>query len=140
MKCPIYNSALKAGSNEIDLFVFLKKTEYFQVWFLYKSDLCISTSERNWLFATNSDVQYLWNPMFDISNLYFWSNKSHSLKFQRFTTLESKDIGIRKSEFVAKTQFLLWSLLQLNTFQTRNVRQNLPHYQSDKLVNWYCCK
>ena len=36
----------------------------------------------------------------------FWSNKSHSLKFQRFTTLESKDIGIRKSEFVAKSQFL----------------------------------
>ena len=36
----------------------------------------------------------------------FWSNKSHSLKFQRFMTLESKDIGIRKSEFVAKSQFL----------------------------------
>ena len=36
----------------------------------------------------------------------FWSNKSHSFKFQRFTTLESKDIGIRKSEFVAKSQFL----------------------------------
>ena len=36
----------------------------------------------------------------------FWSNKSHSFKFQRFTTLESKNIGIRKSEFVAKSQFL----------------------------------
>ena len=35
-----------------------------------------------------------------------WSNKSHSLKCQRFTTLESKDIWIRKSEFVAKTHFL----------------------------------
>ena len=35
-----------------------------------------------------------------------WSNKSRSLKCQRFTTLESKDTGIRKSEFVAKTQFL----------------------------------
>ena len=29
-----------------------------------------------------------------------------SLKYQRFTTLGSKDRGIRKSEFVAKTQFL----------------------------------
>ena len=29
-----------------------------------------------------------------------------SLKYQRFTTLGSKDIEIRKSEFVAKTQFL----------------------------------
>ena len=38
----------------------------------------------------------------------FWSNKSHSLKFLWFTTLESKDIGFRKSEFVAKTQFLSW--------------------------------
>ena len=31
---------------------------------------------------------------------------SKSLKYQRFTTLGSKDIGIRKSEFVAKSQFL----------------------------------
>ena len=29
-----------------------------------------------------------------------------SLKYQRFTTLGSKDIGIINSEFVAKTQFL----------------------------------
>ena len=30
-----------------------------------------------------------------------------SLKYQRFTTLDSKDIGIINSEFAAKTQFLL---------------------------------
>ena len=29
-----------------------------------------------------------------------------SLKYQRITTLDLKDIGIRKSEFVAKSQFL----------------------------------
>ena len=29
-----------------------------------------------------------------------------SLKYQRFTTFGSKDIGIIKSEFVEKTQFL----------------------------------
>ena len=29
-----------------------------------------------------------------------------SLKYQRFTTLGLKDIGIIKSEFVAKTQFV----------------------------------
>ena len=29
------------------------------------------------------------------------------MKYQRFTKLGSKDIGIRKSEFVSKTQFLL---------------------------------
>ena len=34
------------------------------------------------------------------------SNRIHSLKYQRATTLESKDIGFRKAEFEAKTQFL----------------------------------
>ena len=34
------------------------------------------------------------------------SNRSHSLKCQMSTTLDSKDKGIRKSEFVTKTQFL----------------------------------
>ena len=37
----------------------------------------------------------------------FVRSKNISLKYQRFTTLGSKDIGIRKSEFVTKTQFLL---------------------------------
>ena len=35
-----------------------------------------------------------------------WSNRIHSLKYLRSTTWESKDIGFRKAEFVAKTQFL----------------------------------
>ena len=36
-----------------------------------------------------------------------WSNRTHSLKYEKSTTLKSKDIGIRKSSFVAKTQFLI---------------------------------
>ena len=36
-----------------------------------------------------------------------WSNRIHSLKYLWSTTLESKDIGFRKADFVAKTQFLL---------------------------------
>ena len=35
-----------------------------------------------------------------------WTDRSHSLQCQRSTILGSKDIGIRKSKFVAKTQFL----------------------------------
>ena len=31
---------------------------------------------------------------------------NQNLKYQRFTPLGCKDIGIRKSEFVTKTQFL----------------------------------
>ena len=33
-----------------------------------------------------------------------------SLKYQRFATLVSKDIGILNPEFMAKTQFLLRSM------------------------------
>ena len=33
-------------------------------------------------------------------------NRIHSLKYLKSTTLESKDIGFRKAEFVTKTQFL----------------------------------
>ena len=39
--------------------------------------------------------------------------KTISLKYQRFTTLVSKEIGIRKSEFVAKSQFLCIFLYNL---------------------------
>ena len=33
-----------------------------------------------------------------------------SLKYQSFTTLGCKDVGVRKFEFVAKTQFLRYLL------------------------------
>jgi len=36
------------------------------------------------------------------------TNTIHSLKCLRSTTLGSKEIGIKKSEFVAKTQFIWW--------------------------------
>ena len=44
---------------------------------------------------------------FDISNLdYLIYQLIHGLKYRRSTALGCKDIGIRKFEFVAKTQFL----------------------------------
>ena len=39
-----------------------------------------------------------------------WCNRIHSLKFLRSTTLGCRDIGIRKSEFVSKTQFICFEL------------------------------
>ena len=36
----------------------------------------------------------------------FWSNRIHCLKYLRVTTLGCKDIGIRKSELVAKTRLI----------------------------------
>ena len=35
-----------------------------------------------------------------------WSNRIHTLKYLRYATFDSKDIVIKKLEFVAKTQFL----------------------------------
>ena len=37
--------------------------------------------------------------------IIIWSKRIHSLKYQRSSTLNYKEIGIRKLEFVAKTQF-----------------------------------
>ena len=50
-----------------------------------------------------------------------------SLKYQRFTTLGSEDIGIRKSEFVAKTQFLLneKTRISLSYLQRQRFKGNL---------------
>ena len=58
---------------------------------------CKINGNRNWVFATN--------PNFLIP-IIITSNIIHSLKYLRSTTLGCKYIGIRKSEFVAKTQFL----------------------------------
>ncbi len=44
---------------------------------------------------------------FDISNLGYFVISINSLKHLRSMTLDYKDIEIRKSEFVAKTQLLL---------------------------------
>ena len=69
---------------------------------------CIS-DQRNWVFATNLNVLIPISLQPDDVNLWQFQtkiigpNKIHSL---RFTTLRCKDIGIRKSEFVAKTWFL----------------------------------
>jgi len=39
-----------------------------------------------------------------------WCNRTHSLKYLTSTTMGCRDIGIRKSEFVSKTQFLYAAL------------------------------
>ena len=45
-----------------------------------------------------------------------WSNRIHSLKYQRSTTLESKDIGFRKEEFCGKDSIPLCFFLHSNSF------------------------
>ena len=52
--------------------------------------------------------------------------RSHSLKYLRSTTFGSKDIVIRKSEFVTKTQFLFSESYNyiINFDQLRNFKYN----------------
>ena len=45
-----------------------------------------------------------------------WSDRIHSLKYQRSTTLGCIDKEIRKSEFVARTQFLCPYLLMKRNY------------------------
>ena len=76
--------------------------------FLKVEKQTIKTIKRKWVLATNSDfltpislepdVVHLW-----FSNYEILLDLSLSLKYQRFETQGSKDIGVRKSEFVAKT-------------------------------------
>ena len=57
--------------------------------------------ERNWVLATNSDFQIA----ISLKPDGVWTKIIHILKYLRSLTLKCKDIGIRKSEFVTKTQF-----------------------------------
>ena len=71
-----------------------------------KKNLCFF-KRKNWVFATNSNFLIpifsqpvcvnLWYIKFRI----FDSKEMHSLKYLRSATLVCKDIGLRKSEFVA---------------------------------------
>ena len=55
-----------------------------------------------------------------------WSNRIHSLKYLRPATFGSKDIVIRKSEFVVKTEFQLFERTRLNPGKI----YSLPEFKS----------
>ena len=64
-------------------------------------------SKRNWFFATNSDFkipEFLHPNVADLRYFKLWILLDQIIK--RFTPSGCKGIGIRKLEFVVKTQFL----------------------------------
>ena len=65
---------------------------------------CVYATTSNFLIPMSyqPDGVYLWNFKFEI----IWVKRIHSLKFLGSTTLGWKEVGIGKSDFVAKTQFL----------------------------------
>ena len=86
----------------------------------------LTLCHKLWFYNPNISGTQCRKPLI-FQTYIFWSNKSHSLKFQRFTTLESKDIGIRKSEFVTKSQFLYRSLIHKNQFRS-SAGSNFKHW------------
>ena len=61
-----------------------------------------------------------------------WSNTIHSLKYLRSATFGSKDIVIRKSEFVAKTQLLCHKLFFRLCLYHRDVSST--HFVADSIL------
>ena len=90
--------------------------------------------------------------IFQTLNIY--SNRIHSLKHLWFTRLDCKDIRIRKSEFVAKTQFLYQKFKKCLVFSSpklfikgitieniwdRVLLWNLPYFDAriwDLVLSW----
>ena len=74
----------------------------------------IPVQKNDWVLATNSKFLFnifaTWWCKSSYAKLRFWSYITHSLKYLTSMTLSWKTIGIRKSEFAAKTQFL-WSFM-----------------------------
>ena len=70
-----------------------------------------------------------------------WGNRIHSFKYLRSTTLCCREIGIRKSEFVSKTQFLsLYSSFKIIKgavyFSQTQILKSL-HFQPElKTLEW----
>ena len=69
--------------------------------------------KRNWIFATNPNFLIptslhvaWWCKLLIFQTYIIWSNRAHSFTYLRTTTSGCIEIGIRKEECVAKTQFV----------------------------------
>ena len=78
-----------------------------------------------------------WNKSFIFFTKNIWSNRTHTLKYLRSTTLGGKHIGNRKSEFVAKTQFLMnFSEQNMLIFTFCPCIQEAPPPLQNKTIVW----
>ena len=64
-----------------------------------------------------------------------WTDRSRSLKCKRSTTLGFKDIGIRKSKFVAKTQFLYKMILKKDNEKLSKYCLQNKNKSPDEILN-----
>ena len=90
---------------------------------VYKRVKGIEFCHKQWFSNLNIFATQCRRPLiFQTTNSARWNNLS--LKYQRFSPLDCKNKGIRKSEFVAKNQFLyLWFLKRIkeNVFIKKNM-------------------
>ena len=100
----------------------LSKKQIASVLFLVQNEnfllnFCFSCLRRNWVFQQtyifNPDILSIWWCKPFIFQTIILSNRIHSLKYLRSTTLCCKDIRIRKSEFGTKTQLKHFSKSQM---------------------------
>ena len=115
--CLKYQRSKTLGSKDIEIrkVEFVTKTQFVLriVKYLLCFEMHVVKMERKELSLWNK-IKYLNLNIFRtrccipliFQTQIIWSNRIHSLKYLRSATFGSKDIGIRKSEFVAKTQFL----------------------------------
>ena len=75
-----------------------RKSSYFQK----KLSLCHKSQISNTYISKTR-----WRKPFIFQTLIIWSFRIHSLKYLRSTTLGCRDKGIKKTEFVTMTLFLL---------------------------------
>ena len=86
------------------LILIILRPSLYSSTFLAVDSLCHKQNFSN----PNNFAIWWWKPM-TFQTLIVWSNRIYSLKYVKFMTLGFKDIVIRQSEFVAKTQFLCLS-------------------------------
>ena len=99
--------------NDEDILVFLSEKELSCCNKLQLSNPHISATE--------------WCKPLIFQTYIIWSNRNHSLKYQRYTTFGCKDIEIRKFEFVAKTQFLFFKTISI-TQKISKCRLAIPQF------------
>ena len=104
-------------SQDVEYFVFVDKME--------KNTEDPSLYNKLKYSNHNTFATWQWNKPLIFQTLIFLSNRIHNLKYPRCTTLDCKDKGFRKSEYVARTQFLSGKINRIKVGSTEFL--NIPH-------------
>ena len=125
-KCIILN--LKTvETSETRALIILKYTEIFS--FLYLLHKGLSLCNKVKYLNPNIFRTRCCKPLI-FQTLIIWFNRIPSLKYLRSVTFGSKDIVTRKSEFVAKTQFLCKSQIKLLILDGKAIPSNYAQFLS----------